>query len=103
MRMETARRRRSLISPSTYVVVGVVVLVAALATAGVVLYQHSRLVTVPAVTGLPLDVARQSLGLADLELVVSGERLSVDVPAGSIISQDPEAGSTAVSVPGSGV
>ena len=87
--MTTAPTRRSLV-PRSYIIAGVVIvaLIAGAITAGV-LWSQSRMVLTPDVTGLPQEIAERALSVLDLETVVTGTRVSVDVPQGAVISQDP--------------
>lgn len=69
----------------------IVILIAGAVTASV-LVARSRLVEVPSVEGLPGEVAEETLGAEGLEYELAGTRVSVDVPAGQVISQEPSAG-----------
>lgn len=84
--------RRSLVPRSALVAAAVIVLVAGAGVAASVYVSGSRLVEVPDVTGLRQANAEIALSQRSLEPQVSGQ-VSVDVPAGRIISQDPSAGS----------
>jgi hypothetical protein len=90
--MPTPTRRRALV-PRSAIIAGVVsiVLIGAAITAGV-FWGRSRVVVVPDVTGLPREIAEQALQVSFLTPNVSGTRVSIDVPQGAVISQDPAPG-----------
>jgi hypothetical protein len=86
----TARRR---LIPRTAIVAGMVsALIIVLAIAAAVLVARSRLVVVPDVVGLADETARARTVDATLVYEVMSTEVSVDVPAGSVISQDPRPG-----------
>lgn len=73
------------------VIVALVIVIGAVT--GVVLTLRSGLLAVPAVTGRSGLEAKAILQNAHLEVVDGGQRFSVSVPKGSVISQEPTAGS----------
>jgi beta-lactam-binding protein with PASTA domain/predicted Ser/Thr protein kinase len=84
------KSRRTLI-----LTVALLALIAALAIAGVGYYLafvSGGSVTVPSVTGLDQQVARETLEAKGFRVVIKGEEANPNVPAGQVISQDPEAG-----------
>ena len=84
--------RRSLVPRSALVAAALIVLLAGAGVAASVYMSNSRLVDVPDVTGLRQANAEVALGQRSLEPLVSGQ-VSIDVPEGRVISQDPVAGS----------
>jgi N-acetylmuramoyl-L-alanine amidase len=70
----------------------VIVLVIAGAIVASVMVAQSRLLVVPDVVGLPDGVAQESLQADGFLYEVAGTRVSVSVPAGEVISQEPAAG-----------
>ena len=83
--------RRSLVPRSAAIAAAVVVLLAGAGVAASAYVADTRLVEVPVVTGLRQANAEVALSQRSLEPEVSGQ-VSVDVPAGRVISQDPAAG-----------
>lgn len=61
---------------------------------GLVVSLGPRPIEVPALGGLALDEARSLVGDADLQLEVTGRRHHAEVPAGAVLSQDPDPGAT---------
>ena len=86
--------RRSLVPRSALVAAAVVVLLAGAGVAASVYVAGSRLVEVPVVTGLRQANAQVALDQRGFEAAITGQ-VSVDVPAGRVISQDPAAGTRA--------
>jgi beta-lactam-binding protein with PASTA domain len=88
-----ARRRR--LWP---IVVGVLLLVAAVAGAAFAGWFFAagpgRTVTVPGLISLSVDAARAEAAKVDLTVTVGAEEFSETVPAGRILSTDPEPGAT---------
>lgn len=79
--------------PRTAIIAGtVVVTLVASAAVGAYLVARSRLVAVPDVTRLTQTAAIEALEDAGLAFEKAGTQVSVDVPAGSVISQTPAAG-----------
>ena len=66
--------------------------VIAVAITASVLWARSRVVVVPDVSGLPLEIAQRALEVSGLSASVSDTRVSVDVAEGSVLSQDPMPG-----------
>lgn len=90
--MAQAPLRRRLV-PKAAIIAGVVILVlVAGAVIASVLVARSRLVEVPAVEGLSGEAAKASIIAEGLAYRLGGTRVSVDVPEGQVISQDPPAG-----------
>ena len=91
--------RRSLVPRYAVIATALVVLLAGAGVAAALLVTDSRLVDVPVVTDLPQARAEVALSQRSLGAAISGQ-VSVDVPPGQVISQDPppgarvEAGST---------
>lgn len=90
--MANASHRRRLVPKAAIVASAVIVVLIAGAITASVLVARSRLVEVPAVEGLPGEVAEETLGAEGLQYQLDGTRVSVDVPAGQVISQDPPEG-----------
>lgn len=90
--MAATSHRRRLIPKAAIIASAVIVLVIAGAITASVLVARSRLVEVPRVEGLPGEVAEETLASEGLTYALGGTRVSVDVPAGQVISQDPAAG-----------
>lgn len=93
MTMSAPNRRRALIPRSAIIAAAVSVALIAGAIAASVFWANSRVVVTPDVTGLPLDIAERAFEVSSLTATVTGTRVSVDVPEGAVISQDPPAGS----------
>lgn len=89
---ETTYKRRSLV-PRSAIIAGVVVtvLIAGALAAGVSVYR-SQLVTVPDLARMSADDALAALEDAALVGVVSGTRVSADVPEDGVLTQEPAAG-----------
>jgi len=90
--MSASPRRRSLVPRSAIVAGVVIVVLIGGAIAAGILYADSRLVEVPEVTGLPIEVAKRALEVSSLAVDVAGTRVSVEMAAGLVLSQDPEPG-----------
>ncbi|HEX5094730.1 MAG TPA: PASTA domain-containing protein [Acidimicrobiia bacterium] len=84
-----AKRRERRLVP--FVVAAVLVLAVAFAAAAISQMGGSS-IEVPGLVGLTVDDAKAAATDADLSLTVAGEQHAPD-PAGTVISQDPEAGS----------
>lgn len=91
--MTQAPHRRRLIPKTAIIAAVVIVVLIAGAVTASVLVARSRLVAVPGVTGVPGAVAEETILAEGLGYELSGTRVSVDVPEGQVISQDPAAGS----------
>jgi hypothetical protein len=89
--MDSERRRRRLVPRSAIIIAGVVLVLIAATVAGFIALDRSREVSVPSVIGLPSSVAEESLAGVGLGFEVAGTRVSVDTPAGAVVSQDPGA------------
>lgn len=89
--MTSSSHRRRLVPKAAIIAAVVIVLVIAGAVTASVLVANSRLVTVPGVEGLPGEVAEETIITEGLTFELGGTRVSVDVPAGQVISQDPPA------------
>lgn len=92
MTMSAPNRRRALIPRSAIIAAAVSVALIAGAIAASVFWANSRVVVVPDVTGLPLDIAERAFEVSSLVATVTGTRVSVDVPEGAVVTQDPPAG-----------
>jgi hypothetical protein len=90
--MFTPTRRRALIPRSAIIATAVSVALIAAAIAASVYWTNSRVVSVPDVTGLPREIAERAFEVSSLTPSVVGTRVSVDIPAGAVVSQDPPAG-----------
>lgn len=84
--------RRRLIPRAAIIAGAVIVLLIAGAVTASLLFARSRLVQVPAVEGLPGEVAEETIVGEGLTYELGGTRVSVDVPDGQVISQEPAAG-----------
>lgn len=75
-------------------IIASVVIVALISSAVVasLMVARSRLVEVPAVTGLPASAAQDTIEAEDLIYELGGTRVSPTVPSGQVITQDPEPG-----------
>jgi len=71
----------------------VIIIISGAVALGMWRYRAS-LRTVPDVSGLPLAVARDSLALSGLAMAEGRRQFSVDIPEGTVISQDPTAGTS---------
>lgn len=88
---ETPHRRRLI--PKTTIVAGAVILALVVSAAvGTALVSRSRLVEVPDVVSLTAADAERDLADAGLVAARDSSRVSVDVPVGAVISQDPPSG-----------
>ncbi|MDO8949755.1 MAG: PASTA domain-containing protein [Actinomycetota bacterium] len=92
-RMNERPRRRPLVPRWLIISVIAALVIVILAIAGVVLTLRSGLIAVPALTGRSGIEAHAVLENADLKMIDGGQRFSVTVPRGSVISQEPTAGS----------
>lgn len=92
--MPPQTQRRSLVPRAAIVAVTVSLAVILLAVLAASLVSTSRLVDVPDVTGLSAEEAEALLAEAGLGFEVDSTQVSVSVPAGDIISQEPTAGAT---------
>jgi hypothetical protein len=90
---ETPHRPR-LIPQTTIIAAAVIVVLIAGAIGASFLVSRSRLLEVPDVVGLPAVAAEATVLEAGLSFRTLGTRVSLDVPAGSVISQDPPPGTT---------
>jgi CheY-like chemotaxis protein len=91
--MNERPRRRPLV-PRWLIISAIAAVVIVIgAITGVVLTLRSGLLAVPAVTGRSGLEAKAILENADLTFIDGGQRFSVSVPKGSVISQEPTAGS----------
>lgn len=90
--MTHAPHRRRLIPKAAIIAAVVIVVVLAGAVTAALLVARSRLVAVPSVQGLPGEVAEESIIVEGLAYELGGTRVSIDVPEGQVISQDPPAG-----------
>ncbi len=77
------------------VIAGAAACMLTLISAGIAIYvvAGAGSIVVPYVTGLPRVVAEESLAASGLKGIVSGTRVSPDVPEGQVLAQDPPAGS----------
>ncbi|MHB1136075.1 MAG: PASTA domain-containing protein [Coriobacteriia bacterium] len=89
---ETSYKRRSLV-PRSAIIAGAVVtvLIAGALAAGISVYR-SQLVTVPDLALMPADDAVAMLEDIALVGVVTGTRVSADIPEDGVLTQDPAAG-----------
>ncbi len=85
-------KRRPLIPRWLVITVAAIVLVVIVTGIAIVLTMRNGLIAVPAVVGKTTMEAKAVLASAGLEVAEGGEWFSVDVPKGSIISQEPSAG-----------
>ena len=92
MDMSTTPRRRRLVPASAVIAIIVTVVLVAGAIAASVFWAQTRVVAVPDITGLPLDIAERALEVSALEANVTGTRVSIDIPQGAVLSQSPEPG-----------
>jgi hypothetical protein len=88
---ETPHRRR-LVPKTTVIAAAVIIVLGASAVLGAFLVSRSRLVEVPDVAGLTASDAERELTDAGLVAARDSSRVSVDVPAGAVISQEPPSG-----------
>lgn len=86
--------RRPIVARWVYVAAGVVFAVVLLIVAAAVWISVSRTVTVPQVTGVSLEVARDRLEKVGLEVQVGERRFSAE-PQGEVLEQTPGSGTTA--------
>jgi len=90
--MPPQTQRRSLVPRAAIVAVTVSLAVILLAVLAASLVSTSRLVEVPDVTGMSAEEARAALADVGLALEIDSTQVSVTVPAGDIVSQEPTAG-----------
>lgn len=87
--MTAAPHRPRLVPKTAIIAVAVVVALVAASLAVAYFVSRSRLVSVPDVTGLPEDTAIALLEDEGFVATRTGTRVSVDVPAGAVLEQDP--------------
>ena len=88
--VDSVRYRRS---KAPWLVLGLIIAVVAAAFAGWYLAAGpGRTITTPDVTGQKVEQATKALAAVDLQLEVAEEAYSETVPAGAVISSDPEPG-----------
>lgn len=84
--------RRTLVPRTTIIAVTVSLAVVLLAVLAASLVATSRLIEVPDVTGMDTAEAKSLVSERGLALEIASTQVSVSVPAGEIISQEPSAG-----------
>ncbi len=88
---QTSQRRR-LVPKAAIIASVVIVILAGTAVVASLMVTRSRLVEVPAVTGLPASAAQDTIEAEGLVYELGGTRVSPTVPSGQVISQDPDPG-----------
>ncbi len=90
--MTHTTHRRRLVPRAAIIASIIIIALIASAVAASMMVARSRLVAVPGVTGLPAEVARETIEAEGFVYELESSRVSATVPSGQVITQRPEPG-----------